>query len=277
MNNYRSRDDLEERLIDTFSRPEEISAIYFFGKAVEGKTDSYSDIDIVICTDDPARTWRNYEAMLSGISPIRERLLLDSGETHFAEMVMFQDYLPYQKIDLSLLSDLQQKNAFGPFLEVYQRPAKTDLVLSLFPVKPKLRTLNHEINEILFSIPRFTKCLFRSDFDMYRRWKGTTNNLMVLLYEKYFGWQAEVARHDLRPQEAKRLYDALTPEDHKRLTAVYPLNARANLAESFGQCIGFYLDLSIQKARDLEISINREFITYMRKFTRSEIDRFAKA
>jgi predicted nucleotidyltransferase len=276
MNNYRTRDDLKARLIEIFSTQEEVYAIYFFGKEVEGKADSYSDIDIIVCTNDPARTWGKYDSLLSHVSPIRERLLLNSQGNSFAEMVMLEDYRPYQKIDLSLVEAIQQETDFAPFLNTYQRPTKSERVLSVFPIKPRKRNLNHEINEILFSIPRFTKCLFRNDFDMYRRWKATTRNLLVLLYEKYFGWQEEVTRSDLRAQEAKQLYDALTPEDHHRLQAIYPPDAQINLAGSFGHSIEFYLDLAIQKARNLEVQINREFITYMKEFTRSEVEAFTQ-
>jgi hypothetical protein len=103
---------------------------------------------------------------------------------------------------------------FGPFVQAYQdsSPAqKVNSNLQLIQENP----VQHQLYDFLFSVPRFTKCLFRQDYDMYRRWKGISNIVLILLYEKYFGWEETTIRRSLSAKESSKLYASLSEEDNE--------------------------------------------------------------
>ena len=124
-------------------------------------------------------------------------------EQELAQMVLFRDASPYQKLDLSISASIE-KPGFGPFKCLYRDPALTAVSTTRLAVDPAARLrLQNRLNDILFSIPRFTKCLFRQDHDMYRRWTGVTEALAMLLFESHFGWSRE-PRSRLSPPEYKK-------------------------------------------------------------------------
>lgn len=273
---FKSRKSLRETLIRVFAQQEDVYAIYLFGREVDAMADEYSDIDIIICSVDLERTWRDYPSLLQTISPIVGRLLLESSETSFAEMILFEGYCPYQKVDLSLVNEITAKDAFGPFLKIYEKDVLQPEKPTVLPVFPRTRDIHLDLADTLFSVPRFTKCLFRRDYDMYRRWKGTTNSLMLLLYEKYLGWHVESIRRDLKPHEAKHLYNILGQNDIERLETVLPLTGELNLAVSYRNGIDFYIDLISQKSQALDRPLNTAFMHTIRNFLHEEVRRYLK-
>jgi hypothetical protein len=271
---YKSREELQKIFVDHFIENNEVYAVYFFGREVDGKADQYSDIDIIICSNDLLRTWTAYPHLLQNIAPIMGRLLLESSETSFAEMILLEGWSPYQKIDLSIVGNIACKDAFGPFKQIYKKNGVETVSRTTLPVTPRIRDIHLELSDNLFSVPRFTKCLFRKDFDMYRRWKGTTNHLLVLLYEKYFGWQHETIAQQLKAHEAKHLYEKLTAADNERLQSVFPINGQFNLAISYQNCVVFFVDLMKHKSHDLGLRIQESFADLICTFLHDEVEKY---
>ena len=67
---YRPRKELHRELSAAFSAQPEICSIHVFGREVDGQPDEYSDIDMILCSDDLARSHRNYRDVLGKIAPI---------------------------------------------------------------------------------------------------------------------------------------------------------------------------------------------------------------
>jgi len=78
----------------------------------------------------------------------------------------------------------------------------------------------HKFNDILFSIPRFLKCLFRGDFDAFRRHAGVTRAVSVLLFEKIFGFK-KVAKKNLNPREHFLWQKNLSPIDAEKVEKIW--------------------------------------------------------
>jgi hypothetical protein len=190
-------------------------------------------------------------------------------------MVMLHDFAPYQKIDFSIVNQIDYKiqHGFGPFLRVYdsqpsqiQSPTPLDVV--------NVDAVRNQLHDFLFAVPRFTKCLFRQDFDMYRRWKGISDIALVLLYEKYEGWKPETATGKLPAREAHLLASRVNPREHELLRSIFPVNAELNLASSYQRCIRLLIDLCRQKAARFDIEIDEAFIGHISQFLDSEVTRF---
>ncbi len=271
MSKYKTRDELRNSLIKQFSQQEEVFKIFFFGREVENKHDQFSDIDIIVCSNNLEKTQVNYKSIINDISPIIGTLWLESTKKTFAESIMLRDYLPYQKIDFSLIPD--NKNIiFSNTLLVYEDNKKSTSKLSELKIVSKNPVIN-QLYDYLFSVPRFTKCLFRKDFDMYRRWKGVTNIIPILLYEKHFGWQEE-SRKKLMPQDFVLLYEELSTDEKSKLEEIFPLNAQLNIIKSFHKGIDLLIELSKQKIENFKIDINESFVEYIKEFLNSEIKHF---
>ena len=272
---YKSRDELRSAVIEVFAQRPEITQVFLFGREAQNQHDEYSDLDVIVCSNDLATTQADYRALFGSISPVIGTLLLESSAENLSEMLMLQDYVPYQKIDFSIVNNIEYKvqRNFDPFLRVYdnqsiQTPSSTQLDLVI------VDAIRNQLHDFLFAVPRFTKCLFRQDIDMYRRWKGISDIALVLLYEKYEGWKPEAATGKLSAREAHLLYDRVNPHEHEMLRSIFPIKAQLNLAHSYQRCIHLLIDLCRQKAACFGIDIDETFIEHIRQFLDTEIDRF---
>lgn len=271
----RQRQRLLEGITNRFSQRPEIYEIHVFGREVDGEPDEFSDIDIIICSCDLRRTGEDYTETLAGISPIAGTYVLVSDARELAEMAMLRDFSPYQKIDLSIADSVEAKEAFAPLKCIYRDPdpparrSETDLSL----IKPR-EGLANRMNDLLFSVPRFAKCLFRGDRDMYRRWWGVVNTVLVMLHEKHFASSDQI-RYSLRPNEHKALGKALTPDERRRVDAILPLSARPAVADSFCLALDLFVDLCRQRSAETAQHADFAFAEHIQEFLKAELERFA--
>lgn len=261
-----------DKLVEVISQEPEVWKINIFGKLAEKVSDDYSDVDIRIISKDPGVTQQKlHEIVERSISPITETFTLQSDVNCFAQMIMLTKYLPYQKIDISV-----EREGYGikfePMVTIYENKNAhgDDRDCKVVEIK---QTTNYNLLNILFGVPRFTKCFFRNDFDMYRRWKDQTNALLVLLNEKYTEWKVENDKKQLSAHEAKLLFLKLNTDDKKNLEGVFPLNGSVNIPSSFYSSLKMYISISKQKADKIGITINRKFADYMLNFAESEINK----
>ena len=273
MSSPKTRSDLWEAVITAFCQQPEISQIYTFGREVDGETDQYSDLDLILCSRDLQETQRKYRMILSGISPIIGSYLIVSNEDCLAEMVMLQDYSPYQKVDFSITATIENNQQFAPFKLIYGRRTEATAPVTKLTVEGTAGDLRNSTADILFSIPRFTKCLFRQDRDMYRRWMGVMDRIFVLLYERHFGWQKQ-SRGKLTPPEYQALYKILDPPELRVLDRMMPLCGRINLAASFQIGMHQFTNLCREKAGAIEADLDDRFIEHITGFLDAEISRF---
>lgn len=272
---YGNRNDLHQRFLDAFTSQPEIFQIFFFGKELEGKEDEYSDLDVVVCSANLATTQANYRSLFHTISPIIGTFLLDSSADNLSEMIMLQDYSPYQKIDFSIVNQISYKQqvGFGPFCQAYEKKLES----SASPTKLDVQTINdiqNQLNDFLFSVPRFTKCLFRRDMDMFRRWKSISEMTLVLLHEKYTGWRKQGTKDKLLAKEASLVYSAIDDREKEILERIFPLDAELNLARSYQRSIELLIELMRQKARYFGAPLDDSFIEYISHFLNAEVNRF---
>lgn len=276
MKTYRTRDDLRDRLVKAFSSHEEVYYAFVFGREAEDCADCYSDIDMVVCSNDLAKTKANYLSLLDSISPIRATFCLEGTPQSYSEMIMLQDYSPYQKIDLTIADE----SRIGwvapgyPTLVVYEDKYKLRKSTSKLDAVFNRQGVANKLTDVLFSVARFTKCLFRRDLDMYRRWESISNIALVLLFEKYFGWQPETLKAKLSSGEIRHLYAALAPEDKEQVERIRPPNGKLDLARSYQASVHLFIRLSRQKAACFGVALSEELIEYIKGFMDAEIERY---
>lgn len=275
MQKNRTLNELRNLVIKSFSEEAEIDSIYFFGKEVQNRSDEYSDIDMVICSNDLAKTQSKYREILNDISPIIGSYILNSKENDLSQMVMFKDFSPYQKIDLSITDSIETKKraGFGPFICVYKDNSLTEKVNSKLEIIEQ-NDVKNQLDDFLFTVPRFTKCLFRKDYDMYRRWKNISDHTIVLLYEKYSGWQEKTSTKQVPVKELAELNKAISSDEKEKINRIFPSSGIVNIAESYKLCIEFLIALCKQKAEYFNVELNEDFIVHIEKFLHSETARY---
>lgn len=193
-NAYKSREELRKSVIEAFSSQDEVYRICFFGREAEGKQDCYSDIDVVVFSNDLVSTKAKYKSIFSSISPIRATFQLEGIPDGYSEMVQLYDYSPYQKVDFSIIGE---GDCIWNFIVVYESQNKPRISRTKLVSPPIIRDVSYLVTDVLFSVARFTKCLFRQDIDMYRRWVSISEVALALLYEKHFGWEFETDKTKL--------------------------------------------------------------------------------
>ena len=264
-----SREELRDRLIDAFAARDEIYRICLFGREVARRQDAYSDIDIIVYSGDPARTRAEYAGVLAGISPIRATFPLGGTPEWYSEMVMLRDYNPYHKVDFSIGGKED-----WPRVTVYDDPEKPQLSVSVLREVTLHDDVVRKLTDVLFSVPRFTKCLFRRDVDMYRRWESITDLALVLLYERHFGWQPELPSRRLALYETQCLLEVLDPEEVVDLDHIRPTGGRLDLALSYQAAVKLIVALSEQKACAQHKPLDPCFTHTMVAFLDAEIARY---
>ncbi len=271
----KERADLSQGLVEAFSRQKEIYHIHFFGREAEGCSDHFSDIDMVICSNDLVATKTKYQDVLASIAPIKATFHLEETLNSFSEMILLEGYSPYHKVDFTI-GDSTKLNwpDSAPLLTVYdnqkqQRESQTKLKETEIT-----QDIEYVLSNILFSVARFTKCLFRRDIDMYRRWESISNVTLVMLYENYFGWEYESRKRKLGSREIRELYRYLTPREIEQLHMIRPPHGKINLAYSYKACIDLFIELAKRKATYFHKNPNFHLINFVRGFMESEISRY---
>ena len=190
-------------------------------------------------------------------------------------MVMMRNFSPYQKIDFSIVDSLERKieAGFGPFIPVYVKDTDDEGNSTKLKILDK-DPIRSQKDDVLFAIPRFTKCLFRKDYDMYRRWKNSTDLALVLLYEKYFGWAKKTERKQVPAKEMAKLNQRMSKEDFRIVNKIFPDSGVLNLSESYRVCVELLISLCRQKACFFEAELDEAFIWHMERFLEAEIARY---
>jgi hypothetical protein len=266
---FRLREELKKHVIEAFSSQDDVYRICFFGREVEGKHDRYSDIDMVVFSNDLISTYAKYKYIFSSISPIRATFPLGGIPDGYSEMVLLRDYSPYQKVDFSI-GDWGKQD--WQFMVVYDSKDKARISQTKLESEPILRDVRYVLTDILFSVARFTKCLFRRDIDMYRRWGSITDVTLSLLYEKHFGWKYEMEQTRLGSYGIKRLYDDLSPDERDQVHDIRSLNGKLDIASSYQASIELLIELSKQKAEYFGIVLDTDLIKYVRRFMKVEME-----
>jgi hypothetical protein len=266
--NNRTREELRRRVIEAFSLQDEVYRICFFGREVEGKHDRYSDIDMVVFSNDLASIYAKYKSIFSSISPVRATFPLGGTPEGYSEMVLLQDCSPYQKVDFSI-GDWGKQG--WQFIAVYDCKDKTRNSLTKLEPKSIIRDVSYILTDVLFSVARFTKCLFRRDIDMYRRWMSITDVTLALLYEKHFGWKYEMEQTKLGSYGIERLYNDLSTDEKERVNSIRSPDGKLEIASSYQVSIELLIELSKQKAEHFGIVLDNDLIEYIRRFMIVEI------
>jgi hypothetical protein len=245
MQAHKTREELRSRVIEAFA------------------------IDMVVYSSDPAQTQAHYTAVFASISPIRATFSLGGTPDAFSEMVMLWDYSPYQKIDFSIGG--KQGWRLAVVYDDREKPRVSQSQLASRLIQPDVA---YKLTDVLFSVARFTKCLFRRDIDMYRRWASITDITLNMLYEKHFGWKPETLPGKLGSYETQYLYEHLTPNEKGQVHAIRPPNATMDLVSSYQASIDLFIELSEQKAKHFGVNVDCDFTRYIKEFMDSEIHRY---
>jgi predicted nucleotidyltransferase len=268
---FKSRDGLRKHVIEVFSAQDEVYKIGVFGREADGKQDCYSDLDILVFSNDLAGTKASYRQLFSSISPIRAVIQLEPHPGGYSEMLQLVDYSPYQKVDFSIVSEGM---CSWHHRVVYENQSKPKISSTRLENPSIIRDVSYMITEVMFSVARFTKCLFRHDIDMYRRWSKISTDALSLLYEKHFGWQSETDNDKMGSSGINRLYADLDDHELQWVNSIRPSDGKVDISVSYQKSIQLLIELSRQKAEYYGIKLDNDFIEFISQFMDIELVRY---
>jgi hypothetical protein len=155
-------------------------------------------------------------------------------------------------------------------ITVYDCPQKRAESVSSLELEEDRQDLSFNLANQLFAVPRFLKCIFRGDIDMYRRWTGMLNAVLVLWYEKKFGWEGNTRKTKLMSYEVDSLTRELSAVEREQLNAICPMDGNVQLATSYRNGFNAYIDLAREKAADIGVVLNENLIDYVQTFMDGE-------
>ena len=121
---------------------------------------------------------------------------------------------------------------------------------------------------MFFSFPRFLKCLFRGDIEMYRRWEGIKNKLFLMLYKKYVN-DIPYGNAKFSPFDFQLLNEKLPKSEYESLLNILPINGNIDIIESYRLIAFTLVDLFLERLNGDRI--NNIFIDRMLQFIDGEI------
>lgn len=267
--------NLLKLLVDKFSKSEEIFLIGNFGSAMNNEMDAYSDVDIILCSNDLATTYGHYRETIETISPITavSSFYYDKPNV-ISEVIYLKDYKPFQKIDLTIVPYLGYLSGFNPDVfvlyenQVVDRTLKRGIVHKNKPVE----TLDSWMTNYMSLVVGFLKTYKRQNMEMYRYWDLIKDAMVVLLFEKYYGWSKLYDKPRLTSAEFKDLfYRKITKNEFDLLSQAFPQSGVLDVRHSF--LVSFYLfsELVVIKSNTLKEYINVEFLDYIKNFLQEEL------
>jgi predicted nucleotidyltransferase len=261
--------ELLNKLVKGYAGRPEVEYIYTFGKAARDQADEYSDVDLVVVSRDLARLHGRFETVIEEVSAIDGSYTIVSTASKLARMYILKDYPPYQKIDLSIEAD-PGAVIFADKRQLYAAKAEENKESRLAVTYEKYTDRN-QLYDILFSIPRFLKCLFRRDLTMYRRWNGMREYLDYMLYKTYVKDKPYELRN-LNPYEHEQVLKKAPAEVKNELAGLLPVSGKPDIGRSFQGMMEMIVDLFF-KTLD-KGSVNMDFVKRMLGFMDSEIKRY---
>ena len=214
--------------------------------------------------------------MFASIAPLRATFRLEGTPYSYSETVLLEGYSPYHKVDFTIgdHSMLDWPAGGCPNLIVYEdRQQRRESRTQLEEVETE-RGVEYVLTDVLFSVPRFIKCLFRRDLDMYRRWESISNATLVALHEKHFGWERETSKRKLGSSEIRHLCANLTPAERAQVQVIRPPDARLDLVLSYKASIELFIELSKRKAEHFGVTLDYDLIDFITGFMDSEVSRY---
>ena len=111
---------------------------------------------------------------------------------------------------------------------------------------------------------------------MYRRWTGVVNAALVMLHEKHFGWRDEI-RYELRPEQYKALWSAMTEAEHRRVDQILPLSGEPRVVAGFQLALDLFVDLCRRRTASTGEEADFAFANHVGQFLRGEVSRYENA
>ena len=268
--------ELTKELINKFKTLSEVYLVGITGSNRDGNSDEYSDVDLFVCSTDMESTKDAYKKLITEISPIIQisPFFYDLPNV-INEIIYLKNFSPYQKIDLTIVPYTGYLPDFNPEMSiVFEKPVDQKESVSTIPaLTADMETIDMSLGMYAGFILGFAKSFHRKNISIYRYWTFLKDKVLVLLFEKYFGWSNFYSQSRISAEDQKKLFLNLNQEDRWSLEKIMPISGNLDLVESFKLVVETYLDLTQLKSESLNSSINLEFIDYLKEFVKKEIRR----
>ncbi|MDQ6985868.1 MAG: hypothetical protein Q9M91_00235 [Candidatus Dojkabacteria bacterium] len=247
-------DLLENKIINIFSKQDEIFAIDIYGKGALSPKDKFSDIDLFFYSTDLHKSYDNYLKLLenNGLNILFNFQYPSEQINYISGYIVFKNQCFYQKLDYNFVHSRRSIPTMYidmPIKNIYM--SKNSYVHSSNPSfylpKPSPCSVQTQESIYLNSIA-FCKCHHRSDLNVWTYWNSLIEIYLELLIQKYSGW--DNFSRGINKSSRKNLREKLSTED--KLDYVKILNVKNfNIKKQYILCVESINKLLSLKAYDL--------------------------
>lgn len=268
-------DVLLKSLVEAFSKSPEIFLIGTFGSAVTKQMDEYSDVDIIICSNDLKKTQSEYRKIIESISPIVTLSPFYSEKPDvISEIIYLQKFKPYQKVDLTIIPYLGYLSNFNPEMTILYEDQIADRKLKsgLEPKKESEEALNEWLVKNVGFVVGFCKSYKRKNMEMYRYWDFIKDATLVLLFENHYGWSTDYSKMRLSAPEFKDLfYRKINKNEYDYLLQILPPSGVLDIKNSFLVSFFLFSELINIKSNGVKQYLDSNFLNYIKNFLQEEL------
>ncbi|GER91845.1 hypothetical protein KDW_60070 [Dictyobacter vulcani] len=174
-------EQLYTRAVQAFAAEPEVSEIGLFGSYAKGTHDRYSDIDLHVVSQDFDTTMNHLAACLAHIGQVLVAFPLTARVGYAAYVVLFEDYSPYTKLDLSI-ADTANNLPFADTTCVYHTETISPATASTYQPARFAEPLNILYDSYLGAL-RYIKYRQRwQHFSAYKFYRAQLDRLLVMCY-----------------------------------------------------------------------------------------------
>lgn len=171
---------LLQKTVEIFSQKKEVAKIFSFGSINTKEADRYSDVDVTVITNDIAETTKALLAILSKIDNIMSTFTLFEGEDSVAYTIFFDNYSPYQKLDLGIVSSKSKAPLFENSKLEYKNKKPSKVITTKYSSLNESQK-DHEIMDCVIGSLRYLKYIGRGEIWIaYKFYRGFIEQYLKL-------------------------------------------------------------------------------------------------
>ena len=172
------RDELIERLTARLRADDRVQAAWLGGSLGRGTADQFSDVDVIVATDDPKAYAAGWDAVADRIAPIVHRQRMGDGTTTVVTHVT-GDWL---RFDVTITAPDRVRGKLRPlFGDAGARPSGVQSVPDDDPAQPDPRRVEHLIREFLRVLGLLPVVLGRGEYAVGASGAGLLRTLILQL------------------------------------------------------------------------------------------------
>jgi len=243
------------------------TALYAFGSLAEGKEDAFSDVDLIVVSNDLEASLAARHGVLSRVAPLSLEWEIAPSRDAWAATYLFAGISLYHKLDLGFVASGDVVDGVQMWRHHSSHSAQSEGRSMGVPYAPAPGTVEHVVTGHLLGVTRYVKARRRgNDLLCWRFASALLDATLALLYAK--SCQKSILDRRLTTTEYLELDARLDPAVRSRMLSRMQLAPAAAMDRS----VRLLVTDMLQTSADLGASIPDSLTAQLMAFFDAELD-----